>query len=38
LVRDAIGEFQRYTRETWPDWVIDDVLPEPKKPGRRKRA
>jgi DNA-binding transcriptional LysR family regulator len=38
LVRDAIGEFQRYTRETWPDWVLDDVLPEPKKPGRRKRA
>jgi DNA-binding transcriptional LysR family regulator len=31
LVRDAIGEFQRYTRETWPDWAIDDPLPPAKK-------
>lgn len=36
LLRDAILELQRYTRETWPDWAIDDVLVEPKKAGRRK--
>jgi DNA-binding transcriptional LysR family regulator len=36
LLRDTILELQRYTRETWPDWAIDDVLLEPKKAGRRK--
>jgi hypothetical protein len=36
LLRDTILELQRYTRETWPDWAIDDVLVEPKKAGRRK--
>jgi DNA-binding transcriptional LysR family regulator len=36
LLRDTILELQRYTRETWPDWSIDDVLVEPKKAGRRK--
>ena len=29
---------QRYARETWPEWATDDVLTEPKKPGRRKQA
>lgn len=37
LLRDTILELQRYTRETWPDWAIDDALVEPKKAGRRKR-
>jgi DNA-binding transcriptional LysR family regulator len=36
LLRDTILELQRYTRETWPDWSIDDALVEPKKAGRRK--
>ena len=36
LLRDTILELQRYTRETWPAWAIDDVLVEPKKAGRRK--
>ena len=38
LLRDTILALQQYTRETWPEWAIDDILPEPKKPGRRKRA
>lgn len=38
LLRDTILELQRYTRETWPAWATDDVLIEPKKPGRRKAA
>lgn len=38
LLRDTILALQQYTRETWPEWAIDDALPEPKKPGRRKRA
>jgi len=36
LLRDTLLELQRYTRETWPDLAIDDVLVEPKKAGRRK--
>ena len=36
LLHDTILELQRYTRETWPDWATDDVLVEPRKPGRRK--
>ena len=36
LLRDTILELQKYTRETWPEWAIDEPLPEPKKPGRRK--
>jgi DNA-binding transcriptional LysR family regulator len=36
LLRDTILELQKYTRQTWPDWATDDVLVEPKKPGRRK--
>jgi DNA-binding transcriptional LysR family regulator len=31
LLRDAIAAFQQYTRETWPDWVIEDALPPQKK-------
>ena len=38
LLRDTILELQKYARETWPEWAIDEPLPEPKKPGRRKRA
>ncbi|MFN5656318.1 MAG: LysR family transcriptional regulator, partial [Verrucomicrobiota bacterium] len=36
LLRDTILELQKYARETWPEWAIDEPLPEPKKPGRRK--
>ena len=36
LLRDTILELQRYARETWPEWAIDEPLPEPKKAGRRK--
>jgi len=38
LLRDTLLELQRYARETWPEWAIDEPLPEPKKPGRRKQA
>lgn len=38
LLRDTILELQRYARETWSEWAIDEPLPEPKKPGRRKQA
>lgn len=38
LLRDAILALQQYVRETWPAWAIDDALPKPKKPGRRKQA
>ena len=31
LLRDAIVAFQQYTRETWPDWIIEDTLPPEKK-------
>ncbi len=31
LLRDAILALQQYTRETWPDWAIDDALPPVKK-------
>ena len=34
LVRSALIELQRYTRETWPEWSIDDELPAAK--GARK--
>lgn len=36
LLRDTIHELQKYVRETWPEWAIDEPLPEPKKAGRRK--
>lgn len=38
LLRDTLLELQRYARETWPEWAIDEPLPEPKKPGRRKQG
>ena len=38
LLRDTILELQKYTRETWPEWAIDEPMPEPRKPGRRKQA
>lgn len=38
LLRDTILALQQYVRETWPAWAIDDALPEPRKPGRRKQA
>jgi DNA-binding transcriptional LysR family regulator len=38
LLRDTVLELQRYARETWPEWATDDVLAEPKKPGRRKQS
>jgi DNA-binding transcriptional LysR family regulator len=31
LLRDAILALQRYTRETWPEWAINDALPPAKK-------
>lgn len=31
LLRDTIAGFQQYTRETWPDWIIEDTLPPEKK-------
>lgn len=31
LLWDAIAAFQKYTRETWPDWVIEDAIPAIKK-------
>ena len=34
LVRSALIELQRYTRETWPEWSIDDELATAKKPRK----
>jgi len=31
LLREAILALQQYTRETWPEWAIDDTLPAAKK-------
>jgi DNA-binding transcriptional LysR family regulator len=31
LLRDAILALQQYTRETWPDWAIEEALPPQKK-------
>ncbi|GBL29811.1 hypothetical protein EMGBS10_09610 [Opitutia bacterium] len=31
LLREAILALQQYTRETWPEWAIDDTLPPAKK-------
>jgi len=35
LLRDALGELQRYVRATWPQWALPDELPAAR-PGRER--